>query len=90
MSPTDETPGIAASLSRIRCSVWTTATASFTADSGMKMRMSARAPARLNPGGTCFNAWNVRIINPELTSSTSASAIWTTTRVLLARFLSLL
>ena len=42
-------------------------------------------PGSVNPGVTCLRAWNVRIISPELTRSTRASATWMTTSVLAAR-----
>ena len=49
------------------------------------MRSVCTSLGRVNPGCTFFSAWNVRIIRPELTSSTSASATCTTTSVFLAR-----
>ena len=45
-----------------------------------------RCSAWVNPGSTVRSAWNVRIISPALTSSTSAMATWATTRRLRARW----
>ena len=88
--PTDVTPGIAAILFTMSCSMRTTITGSFTCDDGMEIRSVWTSSGRVKPGCTCLSAWNDRIISPELTSSTSASATWTTTSVLRARCRSLL
>jgi hypothetical protein len=58
---------------------------SFTCADGMLRLMVSSCSGFVNPGFTCLNAWNVRIISPELMSSTSASATCTTTSVLRAR-----
>ena len=74
-NPTDVTPGIAASLSAI----------SFLhSRDAFRLRHQRigngdsqqleDARASVNPGSTVRNAWNVRIIKPALTSSTSAIA----------------
>jgi hypothetical protein len=83
--PTDDTPGIAAMFSMIACSVRTTSTSSGTCVRGIEIRSVCSSSGRVNPGCTRFSAWNVRIMRPDPTSSTSASATCTTTSVLRAR-----
>ena len=82
---TDETPGTAAIRLAICSWAWSTASGFAICDSGMKRRSVWRCSGSLNPGVTCLRAWNVRIISPELTRSTRASATWMTTSVLRAR-----
>ena len=51
----------------------------------MAMRKVCTWSGLRNPGSTARSAWKLRIINPDTTSSTSASAISATTSVLRAR-----
>ena len=83
--PTAVTPGIAAILSWIACSMRITCSGSLTCAfrNGDAQRLHFLGPVK--PGCTCRSAWNVRIISPEPISSTSASATCTTTSVLRAR-----
>ena len=67
---------------RERCAVWT---GSSISDSGMAMRSVSTSSGFVKPGSTLRIAWNVRIIRPDATSRTTASAISTTTSVLRAR-----
>ena len=86
----DFTPGIAASLSRIAFCVRVTISGCVISVSGMLMRISCKCAASVKPGSTVRKAWNVRIIKPALTSSTSAIATCPTTNRLRARWRSLL
>ena len=67
------------------CSIRTTASGSFTCAVGNRDAQRLHLLRPREPGSTCRSAWNVRIIRPELMSSTSASATCTTTSVLRAR-----
>ena len=57
-----------------------------TSEAGIDTRSVSTSSGRVKPGSTCRIAWNVRIISPDATSSTTASAISTTTSVLRARW----
>ena len=64
-----------------------TACAAFEmTDSGIEMRSVTSSAGARNPGSTRRMAWKVRIIRPDETSRTTASAICATTRVLRARW----
>src|SRR6266704_2395990 len=88
--PTEDTPGIAASLCEISSCMRTTCSSPFACDLRIEMRKVCNAAGSANPGLTLVRARKVRIIKPEQINKTSARATWTTTRTLRARCCSLL
>ena len=74
LNATDLTPEIATSLSAMSFCMRVTRSASGTSEPGIEIWTVWRCSGCVNPGSTLRSDWNVRIINPALTNSTSAIA----------------
>ena len=84
-NPAAVTPGMAASRSRISDCMRMTRSGSGASASGMAMRTVCIRSGCVNPGDTARMARKLRIISPEATSSTNASATCVTTSAFWAR-----
>src|SRR6266550_2458384 len=73
--PTDDTPGISASLWEISSSMRTTFSSSFASALTIETRKVCNAAGPTNPGLTLVRAAKVRIIRPEQINKTSARAM---------------
>ena len=85
LSAADWTPGTCRIRSRI--STWRRRVRSGSSESGLGIdiaNVSSCSPC-VKPGSTRFSAWKLRIIRPDATSRTSASAISATTSTLRVR-----
>ena len=81
----DVTPGMADSLLMRSCWSRSTLSRAVIREGEMVMCITWSCSGLVNPGSTERSAWKVRIISPEPTSNTTASATCETTRTFCVR-----